>query len=312
MSLPEPHPRSGIIDCPADLTFEELIGAVEPTAWCLDGIQPEAEPATVADLLSRRQPRPLHWGCGLLASHCCRLEARTLEGRRYAAVGAPRRASGPDLRFLFIGGEDRFGHIETASFALVRKTRRYLVGRATYSDWLPLFRAAQHVALHHPRSTRRIAGDEKHLEVFIPLRGPTAAAVRSLHADLGLVWDDVTALPTEIRIGAEAPERSWVAVSAPYPRLSTLLADPSLSGHSEDEVDVESSFEILYPDAHGALVRLFGDPDGGDARFAVARDVVASDDFDVVLSSQPELTADLGPKGIDAAYPSQVTRRGTS
>ena len=125
-SPPIPHPVSGIVDCAGELTFGDLIAAIERAGWSPDGIQPEPEEATIAELLERRQPRPSHWGGGLLVDRCCRLSAGGEGGHGYASIRAPRKASGPDLAFLFIGGEGALGAIERASISLVKPASRYL------------------------------------------------------------------------------------------------------------------------------------------------------------------------------------------
>lgn len=298
MSRPTPNPRSGAIDCPASMTFGELVDAVRDTDWSLDGVHPEPAESTLAELLARRQPRPIHWGCGLLASQCCELSAVTRKGSPYVAVGAPRRASGPDLRYLFIGGEGCFGHIERARFALVRGAARYLRGRGHFGSWAELFTVSQELALLDPRGLRRIEAPSRTVEVYLPLRGDLRSPLRATLAAAGLEVDDTDAPPRAARLAPPVPAAPWIGISAAYPRLETLLEGPVESAELAD-----AQVELLYPDAHGALLRLSGsDQKTAEALLALVRDVIGSGDFDAVLSSESELFADPGEVGIAPAY----------
>lgn len=85
--------------------------------------------ATLGGLLARYWPWPPAYLQPGLRGACVGLSARYGPDREYRYLQAPRKASGPDLRGLFIGAQGRHGLITSVSIALRRapEARRAVV-----------------------------------------------------------------------------------------------------------------------------------------------------------------------------------------
>jgi FAD/FMN-containing dehydrogenase len=71
--------------------------------------------ATVGGLLARRHPVHREMWDGDIRTNCCALSAVTPRDDDYRYIAAPRKAAGPDLRYLHVGAEGVFGAILDAS-----------------------------------------------------------------------------------------------------------------------------------------------------------------------------------------------------
>ena len=248
-----PHSESGVITCPAELTYGRLVDAIEAAGWSSDGFHPEPESATIGALLQRRQPRPHHWGCGLLASRCLGIEAQRPNGETYRAVGAPRKSAGPDLSFLFIGGEGRYGTIVQARFSLVKPAPRYLCVASRFEEPKPLFEAARVVAMLDPLSTRHLNPVDMSFKGYVPCRQKDDRELRGRLDGLGLQIEESETIPRTARFsdsgpsgGAEAGPTCQLQVSAPYRTVEKLLSE------AQSELrDTDGKTWLGYPDMHG-------------------------------------------------------------
>jgi len=166
------------------------------------GLHPEG--ATVGGLLARRQPLEKQLFTGDLREGCVALTTATPGSGDYEYIPAPRKASGPDHRYLHIGGEGFGGVILEASLvvwpvgaarllehraedvgAAVSVYRR-LVGLDLRFSWCHWSRETRRLeaALHGPEEVvagfeRRVRGE---LEGEFELRG--AGAVRERRRSL--------------------------------------------------------------------------------------------------------------------------------
>ncbi|MFB6263145.1 MAG: FAD-binding protein [Bradymonadaceae bacterium] len=78
--------------------------------------------ATIGGLLARNQPLEPERGEGQIAQNCIALSSVGPTEAEYGYLPAPRKASGPDFRYVYIGGEGALGAILDAT--LVTPPRR--------------------------------------------------------------------------------------------------------------------------------------------------------------------------------------------
>lgn len=88
------------------------------------GLHPAS--ATVGGMLARRRVGPVMLRGGELLDGCIALGAWNPEGGDYRYLVAPRKASGPDLRYEFAGAGDSGGAIIDAAFEVWRPVERRL------------------------------------------------------------------------------------------------------------------------------------------------------------------------------------------
>jgi hypothetical protein len=268
---PVPHRVSGVLDCAAESTWLELLESALRNGWSADGLQPEEPGATVGQLLERRQPRPVLWASGLLPERCVRLVARRHEGASYTSIGAPRKASGPDWAYLFIGAEGVHGHVVAASFGLVRPTERYLLVEAAYDSAERLFEAAREVAFVAPFSTRRLDWRERRLVAAVPAHFGLMGSLRERLGRLEGRLEATTGVPEELRLLAPGDHAGpALVVSGAYALVAATVRAV------EAEPGSHPPFVLLrYADAHGVEAFVGVEP-GEQARLEAGWAVAAA------------------------------------
>jgi FAD/FMN-containing dehydrogenase len=107
-------PLSLLVHVEAGITIRKLTDYLSRRSASLAVWRREHPTATVGGLLSAYQPIPRALWNGSIREACLGLTCVTPSGEEYGYVPAPRKAAGPDLRYLFIGGEGRFGAITEA------------------------------------------------------------------------------------------------------------------------------------------------------------------------------------------------------
>jgi len=116
--------RSMTISVGAGCTVRELRRALDAAGLTIDHLGPLPRDATVGGLLARSWPRATTFGYPDLRAACIGLDATyAATDGHYHYLPAPRKASGPDLRHLFLGNEGRCGVIRTAWLAAVARAR---------------------------------------------------------------------------------------------------------------------------------------------------------------------------------------------
>ncbi len=101
--------ESDTIRAEAGVTWGELREAVEAEERSLARYRLEPEGATIGGLLARWQPLERQWRGGDLRAGCIGLRTASPGGAGYSYLPAPRKASGPDHRYLHVGGEGALG-----------------------------------------------------------------------------------------------------------------------------------------------------------------------------------------------------------
>ncbi|MEL6178525.1 MAG: FAD-binding oxidoreductase, partial [Myxococcota bacterium] len=107
-----------VVTVEAGVTVGALAAYVARRGASVCGWRREHPEATVGGLLSAWQPVPHALWNGSVREACLGLGAVTGAGDRYRYLPAPRKASGPDLRFVFIGAEGVYGVVTTATLAV--------------------------------------------------------------------------------------------------------------------------------------------------------------------------------------------------
>ncbi|RAL20394.1 hypothetical protein DL240_17595 [Lujinxingia litoralis] len=129
--------ENGLVSAQAGIRWRDLQDAVEAEGLTLSHYALMPSTATLGGLLARFRPGPKTLGQGAIRDGCVALAARGAPGRSYDYLVAPRKASGPDLRYLFIGGEGHHGVITEATLV----ARRQLDAELLIFEGLPLSEA---------------------------------------------------------------------------------------------------------------------------------------------------------------------------
>lgn len=102
--------RSGIVRVEAGMRWRTLQEALAVDGFGLTHYALQCDEATVGGLLSRRHPMPRALFGGDVREGVVALQAMT-PGEPYRYLPAPRKSSGPDMRYLFMGGQGALGVI---------------------------------------------------------------------------------------------------------------------------------------------------------------------------------------------------------
>lgn len=103
--------RSCTLRIDADATWADAEAAARWGGMTLAYLVDTLPERTIATTLRRPAWLPPLWPPHTARAACISLSARTIDGREYGSVVAPRTASGPDLRAFFLEAGDRFGTI---------------------------------------------------------------------------------------------------------------------------------------------------------------------------------------------------------
>ncbi|MBA2662677.1 MAG: FAD-binding protein [Bradymonadaceae bacterium] len=111
---------SGIVRVESGVRWRDLQEVVAERGFSLHRYNLYPSTATIGGLLARRQALPKHLFYGDLRDGCMALSAVSPATDRYRYIPAPRKASGPDLRHLYIGGEGLLGAILDATLVVLK------------------------------------------------------------------------------------------------------------------------------------------------------------------------------------------------
>lgn len=119
--------KSGLVRVQSGMRWKELKKALEQEGFSLQryGLQPSS--ATVGGMLARLRPGPPVLRGGTLLDGCVAIGAHTPTDGDYRYLVAPRKASGPDLRYEFIGNGDAQGAILDATLVIWRPVAERLM-----------------------------------------------------------------------------------------------------------------------------------------------------------------------------------------
>lgn len=119
--------KSGLVRVEAGMKWKTLQDHLGEEGLSLQryGLHPAS--STVGGLLARRRPSPPLLRGGQVLDGCVSLGAHDPKLGDYRYLVAPRKASGPDLRYEFIGNGDKGGAILDATFVVWRPVAQKLV-----------------------------------------------------------------------------------------------------------------------------------------------------------------------------------------
>jgi FAD/FMN-containing dehydrogenase len=103
--------ESNLVRVEAGVRWSELRKKLREDGYSLHAYRPYPRDATLGGLLARRHPGQPHRLSGDIREGCVAMSAVAPTLGDYRYLEAPRKASGPDLRHLFIGGEGSMGVI---------------------------------------------------------------------------------------------------------------------------------------------------------------------------------------------------------
>ncbi len=110
--------QSNLVRVEAGVRWGELRAKLREDGYSLHAYRPYPQAATVGGLLARRHPGQAHRLSGDIREGCVALSAVSPTLGDYRYLEAPRKASGPDLRHLFVGGEGLLGVILNATLSI--------------------------------------------------------------------------------------------------------------------------------------------------------------------------------------------------
>lgn len=119
--------KSGLVHVQAGLQWRDFQEAVQAQGFSLQryGLHPAR--ATIGGLLARYRPGPAALRGGDLIDGCVALSAYSPKIGDYRYLDAPRKSSGPDIRYHFIGAQGREGAILSATFVVWRPVATHLL-----------------------------------------------------------------------------------------------------------------------------------------------------------------------------------------
>lgn len=113
--------RSGLVRVEAGMRWKDLRALVEDRGFSLDRYALQPASATIGGLLARNRIAPKQLWSGDIRDGCVAIQSispMATDRVPYGYLPAPRKASGPDLRYLHIGGEGQFGAILDATLVV--------------------------------------------------------------------------------------------------------------------------------------------------------------------------------------------------
>ncbi|TVR03036.1 MAG: FAD-binding oxidoreductase [Deltaproteobacteria bacterium] len=199
------------------MTWSGLEETLRPHGLTASRMVGTAAPRGVLSTLARPPLLPATWLTPVPHARCTGIRAVDLTGVPYRAVDAPRTASGPDFRALFLGQEGRTGILLNATVTVDRVRPRTCFAIPTPR----LLELARDLLPAAPHRQLIVGGDlEDSALLIIDTDGAEGAllARRAKHAGL-----QPRALPEPFATAPARGARGW-SVSGPWGPMAPLLA----------------------------------------------------------------------------------------
>ncbi|AWV90967.1 FAD-binding oxidoreductase [Bradymonas sediminis] len=103
--------ESGLVTVEAGIRWGDLREKLREDGYSLRNYRPYPDAASIGGLLAKHSPSEPYWLVGDIREGCVALSAVSPKLGEYRYLEAPRKAAGPDLRHLFMGGEGVLGTI---------------------------------------------------------------------------------------------------------------------------------------------------------------------------------------------------------
>src|SRR5690554_4707752 len=103
--------ESALVTVEAGIRWGDLREKLREDGFSLCNYRPYPDAASLGGLLAKHSPGAPYWLSGDLREGCVSLSAVSPKIGAYRYLEAPRKACGPDLRHLFMGGEGQLGAI---------------------------------------------------------------------------------------------------------------------------------------------------------------------------------------------------------
>ncbi len=112
--------QSGLIRTESGITWRDLQETVTERGFSMHNYNLYPATSTLGGLLSQRHLTDKSIFYGDIREGCVALTAITPAHERYRYIPAPRKASGPDFRYLYLGTEGQYGAILDATMIVTR------------------------------------------------------------------------------------------------------------------------------------------------------------------------------------------------
>lgn len=142
--------HSGLVRVEAGIRWGDLREKLREDGFSLHNYRPYPEASSVGGLLAKRSAGVAHWLSGDIRAGCVAIAAVSPRLGEYRYLEAPRKACGPDLRHLFIGGEGLLGAILDVTLQVQRPFPARLMSwhAASASEAAALMQAMSEIGLH--------------------------------------------------------------------------------------------------------------------------------------------------------------------
>lgn len=282
--------ESNLVRVEAGIRWGELREKLREEGYSLQTYRPYADSATVGGLLARRHPTQPHRLSGDIREGCVALSAVSPTLGDYRYLEAPRKASGPDLRHLFISGEGALGVILNATLSISKPFpgRLFEWEAPTVSDAAQMMRELGERGVHRAWCHWRRSEGRFQAAVHAPTR-LLDAMVHRFRAHYGESFDsanEAAVRKLRRRLEAEMPdgrarEQADLTVALTYSLAD--LVDPQM-GDALDALDGASEIEIVDWSPHAATAYVTYEPSTYEE---LAENDWASPAFERALEARP-------------------------
>lgn len=268
--------ESALVTVEAGIRWGDLREKLREDGYSLCNYRPYPDAASVGGLLAKHSPGEPFWLSGDLREGCVSLSAVSPGVGAYRYLQAPRKAAGPDLRHLFMGGEGQLGAIVDVTLSVQKPfPARLIIWQApSATHAVACVRALSHSGLRATWCHWKRSAGKFHAVIHAPTRLLDAMVAR-VQAGL-LTLDSAPNLPAPTIEGDEQArefrqELEWDMPEqrsrSAAPRTLAVTYSMADLGAAIDALDASEDVEIMDFSSHGATA------------FITFKDLAAARDF---------------------------------
>lgn len=281
---------SALVTVEAGIRWGDLREKLREDGYSLRNYRPYPDAASIGGMLAKHCPGEPYWLGGDLREGCVSISAVSPNLGQYRYLEAPRKACGPDLRHLFMGGEGLLGAILDVTLSVRKPFPARLIcwEATTASDAVACVRALSECGLRPTWCHWKQSAGQFHAVINAPTR-LLDAMVDRVQGGLFAVGSAHGFPPPEIKGDDQARDfRQELEWDMPEQRSRksaprTLALTYSLAdlGPAVDAIGDKVEVEIMDVSHHGATAyTVFKDVE-------TSRDFMGSEACQIALHAQP-------------------------